>query len=365
MHRPLKLAICTAVLAVVPAAHSQAPPGPLPPPARVQEPPKPSVRVKVDWVTAPVTVRNPKGELVLNLAQQNFHIYQDGVEQQIEHFDLGGDPLSIVIVAENSSRVEPLLPAVRNTAILFSQEVMPGDVRAALITYDDKPHVQVPFTASGDEIERAIRNLPAGLSGAALFDALSTGVDLLSRQPRNRRRVLLAMAEPVDTASESRLGEVLRAAQLQNVTIYSVGLSTTAAELRTPPKDKPSAYPPGINPVPGPPGLPQTPSITAAAVNPPGADLAALGIWIVQHVKGALKDHVLEVATTATGGEHVAAFKDHTIAKAVTQIAGELHAQYTLAYRPTSGDTPGFHTISVKVDRADLKVRTRPGYYLE
>ncbi|HMD33117.1 MAG TPA: VWA domain-containing protein [Candidatus Acidoferrales bacterium] len=352
-----------ALLAVAPGARAQAPAGPLPPPAHIQEPPKPSVRVKVDWVTAPVTVRDSKGELVLNLAQKDFRVFQDGVEQTIEHFDLGGDPLSIVIVAENSSRVAPLLPAVRSTGILFSQEVMPGDVQAALVTYDDKPQVLQPFTSSGDAIERAVNNMPPGLSGAALFDALSTGVDLLSRQPKNRSRILLALAEPVDTGSEARLGEVLRAAQLQNVTIYSVGLSTTAAELRAEQRQRPSPYPPGINPGPGPPGLPQTPSITQ--IENSGADLGALGVWIVQHVKGSLKDHILEVATSATGGEHVAAFKDHTIDKAVSQIAGELHAQYTLGYRPVSGDAPGFHTISVKVDRSNLKVRTRPGYYLE
>ena len=335
----------------------------MPPPAHIQEPPKPTVRVKVDWVTTPVTVRDSKGELVLNLAQRDFRIYQDGVRQSIEHFDMGGDPLSVVFVLENSSRVEPLLPAVRNTGILLSQEVMPGDVRAALIMYDDKPHVVQDFTTSGDAIERAVNHLPPGLSGAALFDALSSGVDLLSRQPKNRRRIILAMAEPVDTGSESRLGEVLRTAQLQNVTIYSVGLSTTAAQLRAEPRGRPSPYPPGIYPTPGPPGIPQTPSTTQ--VENSSADLGALGRWIVQHVKESVKDHVLEVATTATGGEHIAAFKDRTIEKAVSEIAAEIHTQYTLGYRPTSGDASGFHTISVEVDRPGMKVHTRQGYYLD
>jgi len=351
------------LLAAAPAARAQAPAGPISPPANIQPPKKPSVRVNVDWVTTPVTVRNSKGELVLNLAEKDFRVEEDGVEQKIEHFDLGGDALSVAIVVENSNRVEPLLPAVRNTGILFSQVLMPGDVQAAVISYDDAPHIVQTFTSSGDAMQRTMNNLPAGLSGAKLFDALSEGVDLLSRQPKSRRRILLAMAEPVDTGSETKLGEVLRAAQLQNVTIYCVGLSTTAAELRAAPSSPPPAYPPGISPMPGPPGIPQTPSTTQ--IENTSADLGALGIWIVQHVKDSLKDHVLEVAANATGGEYVAAFKDRTIEKAVVRIAGELHAQYTLGYRPTSGDLPGFHHISVNVDRSGLKVRARPGYYLE
>jgi len=365
MHRAALLAIVAALplLAAVPAARAQAPPGPIPPPAHIQEPPKTTVRVNVDWVSTPVTVRNSKGELDLTLAEKDFRVFQDGVEQKIEHFDLGGDPLSIVIIVETSSRVEPLLPAVRNTGILFSQSVMPGDVQAAVVTYDDTPNLLQPFTSSGEAIERAIKHLPGGLSGAALFDALSRGVDMLSRQPRERRRVILAMAEPVDTGSESKLGEVLRAAQLQNVTIYSVGLSTTAAELRAEPRQQPSPYPPGINPMPGPPGIPQTPSTTQ--IENTSADLGAAAIWIVQHVKATVKENSLEVAAAATGGEHLAAYKDRTIEKRLSQIAGELHAQYTLGYHPITGNEHGFHNISVKVDRAGMKVRARPGYFLE
>ena len=366
MHRAAPIAILTAALVLMVgarAASAQAPPGPITAPAQIQEPPKAAVRVQVDWVSTPVTVRNSKGELELNLAEKDFRVFQDGVEQKIEHFDLGGDPLSIVIVVETSSRVEPLLPAVRNTAVLFSQDVMPGNVQAAIVAYDDHPKVLEAFTSSGDAIERAIKHLPGGLSGAGLYDALSRGVDMLSRQPRERRRVIFAIGEPVDTGSETKLGEVLRAAQLQNVTIYSVGLSTTAAELRAQQRGPVSPYPEGISPMPGPPGIPQTPS--TMQIENTSADLGAAVIWVVQHVKATVKDNALELAAAGTGGENVAAFKDRTVEKAVGQIARELHAQYTLSYHPNTGNDPGFHTISVKVDRAGMKVRARPGYFLE
>ena len=66
--------------------------------------------------------------------------------------------------------------------------------------------------------------------------------------------------------SEAKLGEVLRQAQLANVTIYSVGLSTACAELQAQPKDtRPKITPPGTFPLPPQPGTPQTPPASKTA----------------------------------------------------------------------------------------------------
>ena len=59
------------------------------------------------------------------------------------------------------------------------------------------------------------------------------------------------------------------------------------------------------------------------------------------------------------------AFKDSKIENAVDAIGGELNSQYMLSYRPVGAENPGYHTIKVTVDRPGVKVRTRPGYYLE
>src|SRR2546430_17125324 len=76
-----------------------------------------------------------------------------------------------------------------------------------------------------------------------------------------RRRVLMILSEAADAGSEAKLGEVLRQAQLANVTIYSVGLSTTQAELQAKPKDtRPQITPPGTFPLPPQPGVPPTPT---------------------------------------------------------------------------------------------------------
>ncbi len=368
----IELLVATLLVAVsLDQARGQAPEGPLPPRpgVPVQQPPrkaqeKPSIKVKVEIVNTPVTVRDASGELVLNLGERDFRVFDNGVEQKIEHFDLGGDPLSIVILLDSSSHVEALLPAVRKTGILFTETVVGQSGEAALLSFDDMVHTLLSFTSDADKIEKAIGSLSMGTSGARLHDALSEAVGLLRRRPDNRRRVIVAVSEARDTGSEIKLGEVLREAQLANITIYSVGLSTTAAELRAPPKQTapPSATPPGTFGTPPMPGTPQTP--TSEQQRHTGLDLLGLVAWLVQRGANAAGQNQLELASVATGGMHVNTFRERSIEKALDQIGGELHAQYTLSYRPTGNEPAGYHQIKVQVTKRGLTARSRPGYYL-
>jgi len=339
------------------AALAQAPPGP-------QQPP-PQIRVKVDLVTAPVTVRDASGEMLLTLEAKDFRVFDNGVEQKIERFDLGGDPISAALVFETSSRIEPILPAVRKTGIVFTQNVLGLHGRAAVFGFDDTPVLVQPLTADQDQIEGAIKKLRLGTSGARLYDTMMQAVNLLAEQPADRRRVLILVAEASDTGSDVTLGEVLRQAQLANVVIYSVGLSTTAAELRKDPKDSHGPVqisPPGTFGRPPIPGSVQTP--TSEQQRSGNIDYGALVKYIVEHLQNAVGKNELVLATTATGGTHIPTFKDGSIEKAVSEIGGELHAQYSLSYFPTSISLTGHHDIEVRVARNDLKVRSRPGYYV-
>jgi VWFA-related protein len=357
------------------SAKAQAPVGPLPPRPgiEVQQPPKDAqskLKVQVALVNTPVTVRNGRGEMIHNLEAGDFQITDNGAAQQISHFDLGGDLISLAILIETSSRIETMLPEIRKTGILFTQTVMGPSGEAAVVSFNDSVDKLQDFTTNSDLIENTISQLAAGTSGSKLYDAMAVGVEMLSGRPLGtaekpgRRRVLLILAEATDVGSETKLGEVLRQAQLANVTIYSVGLSTTRAELQAKPTAPRRPNLP-VGTMPGPPGVPQTP--TSEENRYGNIDLLAAAVWAVQHVHDQVKDHALEVAATATGGAHLATFKDRSIEKAIDEIGGELHSQYTISYTPTGADRPGYHEIKVKLVQAklkDLKVRARPGYYL-
>src|SRR5437016_956641 len=238
----------------------QAPTGPLPPKpgVAIQQPPKNEIKVQVALVTTPVTVRDLRGEMVHDLEAKDFRVTDNGAAQKISHFDLGGDPISLLI-----------------------------------------------------------------------------------------------LSEAVDHGSEKNLGGVLRQVQLANVTIYSVGLSTTRAELQAKPKapERPNLP---VGSIPPPPGVPATPTYEDN-YGYGSADLMAAVVWLVQHIHGQVNGNPLEVAAAATGGASLSTFRDRSIENDIDEIGGELHSQYTLSYMPTDGDAAGYHEIKVSLLRNDAK----------
>jgi VWFA-related protein len=372
---PWLAAICLTLtcLAASSPAWCQAPPGPLqqkpgvtPEKIPTAEQQKNAIRVRVNEVIAPVTVTNHSGEMLLDLSKENFHIFDNGVQQKIDHFDLGGDPLSIVLAIETSSHIEPMLPAIRKTGIIFTETVMGQTAEAAVISFDSDIELLDKFTTDTDGVQNTINHLRIGVDQSRLYDAMSRGISLLEERPAVRRRILVVISEAQDSGSESKLGEVLRQAQLANVTIYTIGLSTSMADLRAKPNpyQAPQLGAPGTFPVPVPPGTEQTPDNETIAQGQGNIDLLALAVWLVKTGKNAIGPNSLEIASKATGGLHVNTMKDKSIQKAMDEIGGELHAQYTLGYRPPGDEPTGYHEIKVTVDRPGVDVRTRPGYYI-
>jgi len=362
-------------LALLPAAstlHGQAATGPLTPQPGTpiqQTPPPTKIVTQVSLVNTPATVRDARGQTVDTLDAKDFQITDNGVPQKITHFDLGGDPLSLVFLVETSARIAPLVPQLNKVGILLTETVMGPGGEAAVVGFNDSVDKLQDFTSSHDDVEKVFAKLKNSTSGSKLYDAMALGVEMLSGRPLptaetpGRRRVMLILSEATDVGSDTKLGAVLRQAQLSNVTIYSVGLSTTMAELKAPPKDTtPHVTPPGTFGRPPFPGSVQTPDSDAALYG--GGDLLALAVWAVQHVKNKITDHALELAATATGGEHIATFKNHSIENAIDEIGGELHSQYSLSYSPTGTNATGYHEIKVSVDKGGMKVRARPGYYV-
>jgi VWFA-related protein len=360
-------------LALMPSmASAQAPPGGIKPNPGLpiqQGPQQAPIRVKVEVVAAPVVVRDAKGEMVTDLDELNFKIFDNGVLQRIEHFDMGGDALSVVLLVETSSRVAVMLPAIRKAGIVFTQSILGDTGEGAVIGFGNEVRLVQPFTTNHDKIDKSIAKLTDDGSGSHLFDAMTQAVEMLSKRPVDRRRVIVAISEASDAGSTAKLGMALRAAELENITIYTVGLSSAAAEWRTPltgPTQAPEA-PEGVMLGAPAPGTPQTSTNPTGAAGGGGVgvgDLLALGIWAVKNGENLVKGHALEVATLATGGEHVPTRRDKSIEPALDRIGGELHAQYTLSYHPTDASPGGFHEIKVLVDRPKTTVKTRPGYYL-
>jgi VWFA-related protein len=331
----------------------------------VHEAPDAKIRTHVTLVNTPVTVVNEKGQLVYDLDAQDFRLTDNGVRQRITNVDLGNNPLSLVILIETSSRIEPLLPEIRKTGIVFTETVIGPQDEAAVVGFNDSVDTLLDFTTSRDKVLDTMNQLQAGTAHARLFDAMATGIEMLSRlQPQptadlpERRRVMVIMSEVTDVGSETNFSAVLKRAQLSNVVIYSLGISRTLAEWKAPSKElTPQLVPEGIFPQPNLPGSIQTPETEATRYGYGNL------INLMRNVKSQFTQ-TLQIAASRTGGQYISTFKGKSMQTAVDEIGGELHSQYSLTYEPTGTKATGYHVIQVQVNRANLKVRARPGYYV-
>jgi len=318
-----------------------------------QAPPAPArIRTHVNEVIVPVTVIDKKGELVLDLTQKDFQVFDKGAEQSIERFDVDANPLAVALVVEANLRLQAMARVIRGMGSIFTETVMALGGEGAVIAYGTTPEVSQPFTQDHDAVEKAISNIQFQWSDSNLYDAMAKGLELLKSQPAEYRRVLLIVGESQDTHSHANLSQVMREAQLAKVVVYAIGPSSTSGDLRYGEDEAPGQRPPPTL------RLPKLPPI--AGTSP----YTALAIWLLTRGTNEISNHQLEVAAASTGGIHYRALRQETIQTALDRIGGELHAQYILSYAPNPDPYEGFNEIKVSVDRADVKVRARPGYYV-
>jgi VWFA-related protein len=354
------IVVCFALLPIYVHAQTATATGAAQTPTQVQN----KIQVHTEEVIAPVTVLDKRGGPVLDLTQKDFHVFDNGVEQTIDHWDLGGDPLAVALVIETSSHIEMMAPVIRGMGSIFTETVMALNGEAAVITYDSTVEVRQPFTHDHDDVEQAIAAVKFEAPEMRLYDAMAEAVEQLKTRQLNYRRVMLIVGESQDIASGAKLGLVLRDAQFANIAIYAIGPSSSTADLRfgAKPPDRQIKYPPGVIPGPIRPGALQIPGNGG----PPGGtlDLTPAAVWLITRGTNELSNHQLAVAAAATGGVHYRALKDRTVHSALDQIGSELHAQYIVSYAPTVERSAGFHTIKVTVTRPDVTVRTRLGYFV-
>ena len=162
-------------------------------------------------------------------------------------------------------------------------------------------------------------------------------------------------------ASEGKLREALTAAQLANVSIYSLDISHIVAQFTgkaEPPR--PSPIPATAQHMPG--GGVQTPS--SVEIQNTSGNYIPMFVEIFKATKSLFVDDQVDVFTRYTGGKQYAFITQKSLEKAVSAVGEELHSQYLLSYNPDNLDEGGFHEIRVEVNRPRLEVRTRTGYWV-
>ena len=323
------------------------------------------IRVTVEVVMAPVTVVDRHGDNVDGLGPEQFHLFDNGKEQNI-HVDVAFPLISLAIAVEANDRVESVLPQIQKIGGMIEPIVIGDQGEASVIAFDSRIRLLQEFTSDPNKITAALKSIHPGSSQNRMIDAVEEGVRELHGRPKNRRRVLMLVSETRDQSSEARLRETLIAAQVANVSVYTVDISRVVTSVMA--KQDPGYIdnrPPAMTPMPS--GVPQTPNTVMQTTGSLGssAEFVPAMVEVFKDAKAIFKQNPSEVFTRGTGGEQFGFMRQRGLEEAIERIGADLHNQYLVTYSPNNKDEGGFHEISVQVSgRRDVKVRTRPGYWL-
>jgi VWFA-related protein len=366
MNRPVACGIFVLALCVftqkgaAQSARGQANTPPSPAPHQNQQkttPPqsnkKPIMVFRSTLVLVPVTVKDARGNLVADLQQADFRVFQDGVEQKIKNFWDQAFPVSAVVLLDDD------LPASESKKVMQSLDSIAAGFSAsdevALVRFDEYPKTVMDFTANNDalfaELKKIRTNPNDGLNsrftatpsftmtdpprvnghtegGAAdipilgtntngvtkhLDDAVHYAAEMLHTRARDRRKIIFIISDGAnDRNNKWSFRNTLQLLLSSNISVYAVDVDS------------------------------RLDAITLQG-------------------KGRLTQY-----SFPTGGDVIAASSSQQIERLYSRLTDEARNQYTIGFDPTKTTGRGnYHTLEVRVERPGLYVTAREGYFAE
>jgi VWFA-related protein len=321
-------------------------------------------RARVTEVVAPTTILDKSGNYVSGLKPSEFRLFDNDRLQNIRVTETFA-PISLVVAIQANANVENILPTIQKMGTMLNSMVAGDGGDVAVLAFDHRLQLLQDFTSDPTKIQEAMQKIRAGSSSSRMIDATIESARLLSKRPKDRRRVLLLVSESRDIASEGKPREALTALEMANVLVYVANISRLRSELTA------KAPPPRPDPIPvtarpSIPGVPQTPTAMANVTGMGGnsVQFGPIITEIFRATKAIFVDNPAEIFTKYTGGKERGFMTQRDLEHAMAEIGREIHNQYIITYNPSNKEEGGFHNIRVEIARNDLEVRTRPGYWL-
>ncbi|HEY8715221.1 MAG TPA: VWA domain-containing protein [Candidatus Acidoferrum sp.] len=291
------------------AAAAQAPSVPSPTDTAPQSQP---IRVSVNRVDIGVTVTDYTGKFVEGLHRENFHIFDNGVEQPITDFLAVEEPAQTLLLIEAGPAVYLLEGGHLQAAHAFLSGLSPDD-RVAVAKYADVPQGLVDFTTDKQAAAAAFSDLSfnLGFGSLNLSSSLTKVLDWLAATAGKKTIVLLSTG--VDTSSPQAIQDLLQRVKTSDVRILAVSLT---GNLRNPPPATKKKSPP----------------LKAALATQQFAEADAL----------------LRQIAESTGGQAYFPVTAADLSAAFAQIAQTVRHEFSLAFAPPAQDG-AVHSLEVRV----------------
>jgi Ca-activated chloride channel family protein len=183
------------------------------------------VRVDTTLVSIPVTVMDRSGRFIPNLRQQDFRIYEDGVEQQVAYFASVEKPFTVALVIDTSASTRFRLEEIQDAAFAFVNQLRPDD-RVIVVSFDEDIRVLAQATSDRARLREAISRVHTG-GGTKLYDAMDLVINRLLSREQGRKAVVL-FTDGVDTNStRASYQSNVRDAEELDALIYPVQYDTS------------------------------------------------------------------------------------------------------------------------------------------
>jgi Ca-activated chloride channel homolog len=331
-------------------ASPTAPPQPIPTPEEVGE--GDIVRINTTLVTVPVSITDRNGRYIPDLKRDDFHVYEEGVEQQIAYFAATEKPFTVILMLDTSASTWSKLGRIKEAAVAFVEQLRPDD-QVMVVSFARGLTIKCEPTSDRQKIRKAIEGTGRGLS-TRLYDAMEKLMGKHLSRIEGRKAVVL-FTDGVDARSNDATYEsTLRAAEELDALIYPIRYDTydpSNDKGTTPTTQTGSRLPSILGRIPLP--LP-TINIGRSGGGGNGSSRAEYE----------LGERYLRELASLTGGRLYEASKDLGYLRAAfSYIAEELRRQYTLGYYPTQMAQPGERRrLRVRLNQPELTVRSRDSY---
>lgn len=337
------------------------------------------VRVNTTLVSIPVSVTDRDGKYIPDLRKEDFHVWEDGVEQQVAYFASTEKPFTVVLMLDTSGSTRFKLEEIQDAAISFVNQLRPDD-RVVIVSFNDKIRVLTSQATSDRALLRdAIRQTEAG-SGTRLYDAVDQVINKELSRVEGRKAIVL-FTDGVDTTSKhAKYEDNVRDAEELDALIYPVEYDTyTDMSIWGPGGGRGSGgssgsividilggiFGGGNNRGGNGGGYP------GGRGGRGGRGGGGGGSWPGGTGSGNSRDEYergdryLHDLARVTGARLYNA-EQQNLDYAFRSVAEELRRQYSLGYYPKRSPQPGERrSIRVRVNRPELAVRTRDSYVFQ
>lgn len=289
-----------------------------------------------------IGVVDQRGRPITSLNRPSFSVYEDGIKQEISHFELSSAPFSVVMMLDMSGSTKSFRQNIALSAARFLDALAPDD-RVSVIEFYDKVNLLNDFTTDRRVIAHSI-NAANGSGNTNLFKGLGLALEKLGKEG-NRRKAIVVLTDGVDSNAKNKDRELL--SRLSESEASTAIKPETNGEL-TRILDRADRLGVTIYPLALPTGDP------AKLADPTPLQVA---MWKAARTR-------LQLVAERTGGTLNTISRLDEMGRLYALVAAELRTLYTIEYQPSNLTRDGkWRTIKVEVADSELIARSRQGYF--